>query len=368
MRKIKLYTITFLAVGVVILLISFFSFQYLYKSSRQELFNSKLEAGKRESREIGKLLELQLKSGLSKQQVIQNLQSSIINTDTQSGFICMYNQKGIELCHPNPALVGQIIDKNNSDFVSGEFSSGFIDILYSGKENTGIRNFSKKSGRSSEIVSVFPVAGSDWMLASHANTKVIEQEISNLYLRFLLIFLLATLVILGISFFLIRMIYKKYENYKEQQLRNLNDEVNALTAMNTQLNLIHSNSNPGKEDSEDETAENIKKRIVTYHKDELISLKTSEIAYFFLENNTVYIKTHSGNQFSINSSLDELTKMLDQFKFYRANRQYIVNISAITNILVYGKNQLKIIVTPKSADDILISKNKVAEFKKWLEQ
>ncbi|WP_042721671.1 LytTR family DNA-binding domain-containing protein [Flavobacterium sp. B17] len=366
MKKIKLYTVTFLAVGIVILLISFFSFQYLYESSRQELFNSKLEAGKRESREIGKLLELQLKSGLSKQRVIQNLQNSIVNTDTQSGFICMYNQKGIELCHPNPALVGQVIDKSNSDFISGEVSSGFIDILNSGKENTGIRNFSKKSGRSSEIVSVFPVAGSDWMLASHANTKVIEQEISDLYIRFLLIFLLAKLVILGISFLLIRMIYKKYESYKEQQINDLNDEVNALTAMNTQLNLIHK-LNADKEVSDAETSENIKKRIITYHKDELISLEATEIAYFFLENNIVYIRTHSGNQFSINSSLDELAKMLDQFKFYRANRQYIVNISAISKILVYGKNQLKIIVTPKNEDDILISKNKVAEFKKWLE-
>ncbi|SDQ98140.1 LytTr DNA-binding domain-containing protein [Chryseobacterium soldanellicola] len=367
MKKFKLYTITFLAVGFVILLISFLSFQYLYKSSRQELFNGKLEAGKRESREIGKLLELQLKSGLSKQKVIQNLQNSIVNTDTESGFICMYDQTGIELCHPDPALVGQVINKSNSDFISGETTSDFIDVLNSGKENTGIRNFSKTSNRSSEIVSVSPVAGSDWMLASHINTRVIGQEISDLYLRFLLIFLLATLIILGSSFFLIRMIYKKYESYKERQVNDLNNEVNALTAMNNQLNRIHSNSNADK-DTADEAAENLKKRLITYHKDELISLEATEIAYFFLENNIVYIKTHSGNQFSINSSLDELARMLDQFKFYRANRQYIVNISAISKILIYGKNQLKIIVTPKSEDDILISKNRVAEFKKWLDQ
>lgn len=370
MKKLNLYTITFWAVSFVILLISFFSFKYLYSSSKEDLFNSKLEAGKREAREIGKLLELQLKEGISRENVIQNLQSSIVNTDTQSGFICMYNQKGVELCHPNPALIGQKIDKHNSGFISDDKNSDFIEILNSGKANTGIRNFSENSGRTSEIVSVFPVEGSDWMVASHANTKVIEQQISDLYLKFLIVFLITSLLILGICFFLIRRIYKNYENQKNEEIKNLNNEVNNLTAINIQLNNIHEKLNNSEKYSlTEDLTENSKKRIITYHKDELISLETSEIAYFFLENNIVYIKTNSGNQYSINSSLDELINSLDAQVFYRANRQFIINVKAINNILVYGKNQLKLVVKPeKSGETILISKNKVAEFKKWLEQ
>ncbi|GAA5098096.1 hypothetical protein GCM10023210_33900 [Chryseobacterium ginsengisoli] len=370
MKKFNLYTVTFFAVSIVILMISFFSFQYLYTSSKEDLFNSKFEAGKREAREIGKLLELQLKDGISKENVIQNLQNSIVNTDTQSGFICMYNQNGIELCHPNPALIGQKINKNNSGFTSGdENKSDFIEILNSGKENTGIRNFNKNSNRASEIVSVFPVVGSNWMVASHANTEVIEQQISDLYLKFLIVFLIATLCILGISFLLIRMIYRKYEAQKNDEIRNLNDEINSLTAMNTQLNIIHEKLKLSDNHSlNEDSTENSKKRIITYHKDELISLESSEIAYFFLENNIVYVKTNTENQYSINSSLDELIKTLDSKIFYRANRQFIINVKAINNILVYGKNQLKIVTKPESDEIILISKNKVAEFKKWLEQ
>ena len=52
---------TFFAVSGIIVLISILSFKYLFASSKENLFSSKLEAGKRESREIGKLLELQLK-------------------------------------------------------------------------------------------------------------------------------------------------------------------------------------------------------------------------------------------------------------------------------------------------------------------
>ncbi len=352
-----------------ILLISFFSFRYLYSSSKKDVFNSTFEAGKREAREIGKLLELQLKQGLSKETVIQNLQSSIVNTDTQSGFICMYNQNGIELCHPNPALVGRKVEINSSEFIVNNKEFDFLEILNSGKASTGIHHFNKTSNRSSEIVSFYPVEGSNWMVASHANIEVIEKQISDLYLTFLIVFLIATLSILGISFFVIRMLYKKYEDQKNNEIKNLNDELNTLATINTQLHVIHKKYSENNNISlNEESTDNLKRRIITYHKDELISLETSEIAYFFLENNIVYIKTCSESQYSVNSSLDELIKTLDPQMFYRANRQFIINVKAINNILVYGKNQLKLVVKPESNEIILISKNRVSEFKKWLEQ
>jgi hypothetical protein len=40
--------------------------------------------------------------------------------------------------------------------------------------------------------------------------------------------------------------------------------------------------------------------------------------------------------------------------------------NSIEKILKYGNNQLKIEVIPKSEINIIISKNKVAEFKAWL--
>ncbi|ASK32232.1 histidine kinase [Chryseobacterium sp. T16E-39] len=372
MKKINLYTITFFAVSIVILLISFLSFRYLYSSSKEDLLNSKIEAGKRESREIGKLLELQLKQGLPKETVIQNLQSSIINTDTQTGFICMYNRGGIELCHPNPALVGQKIDKNNSGFISGNKDQvDFADILNSGQITSGVRNFPEQMKRSSEIVSVYPVQGSDWMVASHANISSIEQQTTDLYMKFLLVFITASFIILGISFVLIRWIYKKYETGKESEISDLNNEINNLTVINTQLNTLQEKYHESAQNiniAETDPTESSKKRMITYHKDELISLETSEIAYFCLDNNIVSLTTLKGNQYTVNSSLDELIKTLDTEIFYRANRQFIINIKAIESILIYGKNQLKLNVKPESSEMILISKNKVAEFKKWIEQ
>ena len=279
----------------------------------------------------------------------------------------MYNREGIELCHPNPALIGQKIEKNNSGFSSGNKEQfDFRTVLSNGKINSGIREFPKTSNRSSEIVTVYPVFGSDWMVASHTNTNVLKEEISNLYQKFILVFLLSTLFILGISFILIRFIYRKYETQKNNEIYTLNNEVNNLAALNNQLSTIKEKhqSYTGTEDNGNTSS---KKRINTYHKDELISIETNEIAYFSLENNVVYIRTFGGNQFTINSSLDEVIKTLDLQIFYRANRQFIINIKAIKNILIFGKNQLKLVTNPES-EEIIISKNKVSEFKKWLEQ
>ncbi|MBE5320778.1 LytTR family transcriptional regulator DNA-binding domain-containing protein [Pedobacter sp. MR2016-19] len=54
--------------------------------------------------------------------------------------------------------------------------------------------------------------------------------------------------------------------------------------------------------------------------------------------------------------------------YYRANRQFIISLNAIKTIYIYGKNQLKIVVSPEPDEVILISKNKVSEFKKWLDR
>ena len=57
---------------------------------------------------------------------------------------------------------------------------------------------------------------------------------------------------------------------------------------------------------------------------------------------------------------------LNSTLFFRANRQFIISIAAIDKIIKYGNSQLKILLQSKTSDEIIISKNKAAEFKQWL--
>jgi DNA-binding LytR/AlgR family response regulator len=112
----------------------------------------------------------------------------------------------------------------------------------------------------------------------------------------------------------------------------------------------------------------IRKRLITYVKDEIIRIDTADIAYIVLNESIVTVLTFEGKEYTVNSSLDDLIKELDNRIFYRANRQYVINVNAIESIWIYGRNQLRIQTKPQSTASILISKNKVAEFKKWLDR
>ena len=75
---------------------------------------------------------------------------------------------------------------------------------------------------------------------------------------------------------------------------------------------------------------------------------------------------NNGKRSTVNSSLDDMYSALDSNFFYRANRQFIIAISAIEKIIRYGNNNLKILVRPKCEVEIIIGKNKAAEFKQGL--
>ncbi|WP_185212516.1 LytTR family transcriptional regulator [Sphingobacterium mizutaii] len=363
MKSSKHYLWTFIGLTLLAFLASAASLSYYYQEAKTSLLQQKECAGKREIRELGVLLEQQIHAGIAKETVIANLQKSILNTDVQSEFVCMYNTQGIELCHPDPSLIGQKIDASNSSInIAGQLNS-FRQILKEGKERSGTREFSSDSQRSSEIVSVYPVQGTDWMLASHANIAAVQAQLEDLFLKFVVGGILFTLFISLSSFLLIRLIYRSYEKQKEAEIAELNMQVNTLQIMNQQLETVKNNI--AQEFSDKKPT---RKRILSYIRDEVIALDTDDIAYFELNNNPIIARTFDQNTYSVNGSLDELVNELDQEVFYRANRQFIINIRAISNIWVYGRNQLRIETTAKSETPILISKNKVSEFKRWLDR
>lgn len=364
MIKKPIDTLLLIGISSVVFIVSLVSFILLFNSAKEKLWMGKLETGRVRVREIGRLLETQLQSGLTDVQVIANLQKSIVNTDVGSEFICMYNTDGVELCHPNPSFVGKKVYADNSVILKQGGRSSFLDILKSGKLNGGIRSFPESANRSSEIVNVYPVQGTDWMVASHINLSEIEQQFSDLFLQFLVGFILTTVVLIGCCFTLVKLIYYKYEERIRKEILDLNNELDHLGQLNSTLRLFQTNGNLAAGDQKTGS----KKRIIAYHKDEMLSIETDALAFAYLENGITYLTTGTNECYPVNESLDELMKQLNNDDFFRANRQFIVGIKAIASIYIYGNNQLKLVTNPKSPNLIIISKNKVATFKEWLDR
>jgi len=99
------------------------------------------------------------------------------------------------------------------------------------------------------------------------------------------------------------------------------------------------------------------------------SLSTNEISCFYIKERCAFFVTLSGKCYDVNYSLERLEKLLDPGLFFRINRQAIININAITDIISFSKKSLKIKITNgEKIGELLVSREKVQAFKRWLDR
>ncbi len=101
--------------------------------------------------------------------------------------------------------------------------------------------------------------------------------------------------------------------------------------------------------------------------DHIRSITTDQISFFFADGRDVYLVTNQLRKFIIDYTLEGLEEVLDHKVFYRLNRSYIVNISAIQDVVVYSNSRLKIALSLKWDDEIIVSREKVGDFKEWFD-
>lgn len=98
------------------------------------------------------------------------------------------------------------------------------------------------------------------------------------------------------------------------------------------------------------------------------SIQVSEICSFFVEERSTFLKTMSGKTYDLDFSLEQLQKRIDPTIFFRVNRNYLVNINCIAEIISYSTNRLKLNLKSNSENGIIVSRDKVSEFKHWMDK
>jgi DNA-binding LytR/AlgR family response regulator len=100
---------------------------------------------------------------------------------------------------------------------------------------------------------------------------------------------------------------------------------------------------------------------------ENISLRLDEIALFYTENKIVYVVDEAGKKYLADKNLTDLEEELDEGMFFRANRQYIVNINYVKGFKAYEKVKLLVDLTlPEINHCIIISQETAPAFRKWM--
>jgi DNA-binding LytR/AlgR family response regulator len=99
--------------------------------------------------------------------------------------------------------------------------------------------------------------------------------------------------------------------------------------------------------------------------DKLIPVQTNDLFCFYVDTGTIRALTFEGRSFSLDFTLDELTEILDPEFFFRANRQYIISRKAIKDIDLWFNSRLSVNLNVTVPEKIVISRTRIAEFKKW---
>lgn len=109
-----------------------------------------------------------------------------------------------------------------------------------------------------------------------------------------------------------------------------------------------------------------KKRFIGKVGQRLFFIDAMNISFFQADNKVVHIIDKEGNRYLAEYTMDKLERELDPKLFFRLNRSIIVNIDSIKQVKPYFNSRLKLSVKGvQNADEIIISRERVADFKQW---
>ncbi|MDO1501044.1 LytTR family DNA-binding domain-containing protein [Winogradskyella maritima] len=97
----------------------------------------------------------------------------------------------------------------------------------------------------------------------------------------------------------------------------------------------------------------------------LINIEDIECVYS--ENKGTYVFTSDNRNYLLDQTLDQLEDELDPRTFFRVSRKFYVNINAIKDIISYTNSRLKIILHHFKEQEIIVARERVKDFKNWLE-
>ena len=92
-----------------------------------------------------------------------------------------------------------------------------------------------------------------------------------------------------------------------------------------------------------------------------------DIECFYSDQKATYCHTNGKKDYLIDMSLEQVEDQLDPLKFYRVNRKFIINIDSIADIISYTNSRLQVKLDHFSELEIIVSRERVKDFREWLE-
>ena len=109
-----------------------------------------------------------------------------------------------------------------------------------------------------------------------------------------------------------------------------------------------------------------RQRFLVDFRDTTKIIHVNDVAFLSLHDGTVKLTTFNGEIYTLDQTLDTYAGQLDGNRFFRVSRQYIINESAIDRIINFFNGKGKLILKEFPSEEIMISRERVKDLKKWL--
>jgi two-component system LytT family response regulator len=108
------------------------------------------------------------------------------------------------------------------------------------------------------------------------------------------------------------------------------------------------------------------KRILVKMGQAIKLIELENVAYFYSRDKISFAVLPGNKRYPLDQSLDQLEQMVDPVHFFRINRQFMVKMEAIDEMIAYSKSRVKLKLNPPTEEDAIVSKERSPDFKKWL--
>ena len=96
-------------------------------------------------------------------------------------------------------------------------------------------------------------------------------------------------------------------------------------------------------------------------------INIDDIECIYSENKGTYVFTNEGRNYLLDATLDQLEDELEPEVFFRISRKFYINVNAIKDMVSYTNSRLQIKLNRFKEQDIIVARERVKDFKNWLE-
>ncbi len=111
-----------------------------------------------------------------------------------------------------------------------------------------------------------------------------------------------------------------------------------------------------------------KERFIVKIGQQLSYVRVGEVFYFYAEEGLVFLKLGNGKKHTLDYTMEQLAQLVDPKDFFRINRKCIVHIQSIRKVSPYFNSRLIIDLQPKADFQAIVSRDKVGDFKLWMDR